>query len=157
MDTSHLLEMELPIEQPQPTDGSIPGFSPITAMLVFLLTALLSKVLVEMWLTTRDKLLARRRLLAQMGVDNVKQPPGPRGLPVLGYLPFLGKQAHVKLNQLAQKFGSIYQIAMGPYNAVVLSDPELIRKCFREEVFSARPEMFLRQDVLKNQGECKCE
>ena len=35
-------------------------------------------------------------------------PPGPTGLPVVGYLPFLGKEPHKDIAKLGQKYGNIF-------------------------------------------------
>ena len=37
--------------------------------------------------------------------------PGPRGLPLLGYLPFLGKSPHQELSKLGEKYGGIFRYA----------------------------------------------
>lgn len=34
-------------------------------------------------------------------------PPGPRGLPIVGYLPFLGGATHVAFKKLADHYGPI--------------------------------------------------
>lgn len=36
-------------------------------------------------------------------------PPGPIGLPVVGYLPFLTDKPHEKLEKLRKKYGNIYR------------------------------------------------
>lgn len=43
-----------------------------------------------------------------------KLPPGPIGLPFVGYLPFLNaKNPHISLTELAEKYGRIYSMQMG--------------------------------------------
>lgn len=43
-----------------------------------------------------------------------KLPPGPLGLPIIGYLPFLDpKYPHLSLTKLAEKYGKFYSIQMG--------------------------------------------
>lgn len=78
--------------------------------------------------------------------------PGPSGLPFVGYLPFLGRAPHEHLWQLVEKYGDIYQVNMASSPAIILSDPKLIREAFKQEAFSARPDMFLRDDILQNRG-----
>lgn len=46
-------------------------------------------------------------------------PPGPRGVPLFGYLPFLGQNAHVKCMNLAKKYGSVFSVKLGPNNCVM--------------------------------------
>lgn len=37
-----------------------------------------------------------------------KLPPGPTGLPVFGYYPFLGKEPEKKLRELGKKYGNVF-------------------------------------------------
>ena len=55
-------------------------------------------------------------------------PPGPRGLPVVGYLPFLGKRPEKTAYNLSEKYGKIMTIRMGTEDAVFLNDYESIHK-----------------------------
>lgn len=51
-------------------------------------------------------------------------PPGPVGLPILGYLPFLDrKQPQRTLELLSAKYGKVFSIQMGRITAVVIADP----------------------------------
>ncbi len=70
---------------------------------------------------------------------HVGLPPGPSGVPVLGYLPYLTKNIHLQLTDLAKQFGSIYKLYFGRHLVVVLSDPKVIREAFKKEAFSGRP------------------
>ncbi|XP_050692357.1 cytochrome P450 18a1-like [Eriocheir sinensis] len=81
-------------------------------------------------------ILAVRYLLAPRGCP---LPPGPWGVPVFGYLPFLSKDIHYSLLGLARRFGPIYSIRFGIKRFVVLADPDVIRDAFRREEFHARP------------------
>lgn len=69
----------------------------------------------------------------------MKLPPGPYGVPMLGYLPFLGPTTYLTMYELAQKFGDIYSIALGQRVMIVLSDPMLIREAFNQAAFTGRP------------------
>ncbi|XP_040068815.1 cytochrome P450 2F3 [Ixodes scapularis] len=55
-------------------------------------------------------------------------PPGPRGLPLLGYLPFLEKNLHVKLRDLSREYGPVFGLKVGAANIVVLNDFESIKE-----------------------------
>lgn len=78
-------------------------------------------------------------------------PPGPLGIPVLGFLPFVSKNFHLTLTQLSQKYGSCYQIFLGSKRIVVLSDARLIKDAFRQPVFSGRPDSELTR-ILQGYG-----
>lgn len=74
-------------------------------------------------------------------LKNVRKrlPPGPYGIPVLGYIPFLGENTYLTLYELSKKFGDIYSISLGQRVFVVLSDPIIIREAFNDSAFSGRP------------------
>ncbi|KOB77579.1 Uncharacterized protein OBRU01_03830, partial [Operophtera brumata] len=83
-------------------------------------------------------------------------PPGPWGLPIVGYLPFINqKWPHFTLVDLSRKYGPVYGISMGNIYAVVLSDHKLIREAFAKENFSGRAPLKLVSMWLKNFGMSK--
>ncbi|KAG0417603.1 hypothetical protein HPB47_005478 [Ixodes persulcatus] len=66
--------------------------------------------------------------LRQKFGKNQTLPPGPRGLPLLGYLPFLEKNLHVKLRDLSGEYGPVFGLKVGAANIVVLNDFESIKE-----------------------------
>ncbi|KAK1559675.1 hypothetical protein Q3G72_017168 [Acer saccharum] len=52
-------------------------------------------------------------------------PPGPRGLPIIGYLPFLGTHLRV--------YGPIYKLWLGNKLCVVVSSPSLAKELVRDQ------------------------
>ncbi|KAK3041050.1 hypothetical protein RJ639_026847 [Escallonia herrerae] len=60
-------------------------------------------------------------------------PPGPRGLPLVGYLPFLGTDLHQSFTELAQVHGPIFKLWLGSKLCVVLSSPAVIREVVRDQ------------------------
>ena len=69
-----------------------------------------------------------------------KLPPGPWGLPVIGYLLFMGNEKHTRFMELAKQYGSLFSARLGNQLTVVMSDYKLIRECFRREEFTGRPD-----------------
>ncbi|XP_042491913.1 flavonoid 3',5'-hydroxylase 2-like [Macadamia integrifolia] len=68
-------------------------------------------------------------------------PPGPKGWPVIGALPLLGKMPHVALFELAKKSGPVMYLKMGTCGMVVASTPEAARVFLKtlDLNFSNRP------------------
>ncbi|CAM8906540.1 unnamed protein product [Rhodiola kirilowii] len=60
-------------------------------------------------------------------------PPGPRGLPLLGYLPFLGTDPHVTFANLSKVYGPIFKVQLGNKLHIVLSSPELVKEVVRDK------------------------
>ncbi|XP_068650576.1 cytochrome P450 71AU50-like [Aristolochia californica] len=67
-------------------------------------------------------------------------PPGPRGLPLLGNLPFLDPELHSGFAQLARIYGPILSIRLGTKLAVVVTSPSLAKEILRDHdiVFANR-------------------
>ena len=83
--------------------------------------------------------------------SNLPLPPGPLGLPLLGYLPFLKQEAHLTFTSLAKTYGPIYQIKLGNTRVVVITSSKYVREAFRQQVFSGRPSNELTK-ILKGYG-----
>ena len=65
-------------------------------------------------------------------------PPGPRGLPIVGYLPFMGKRMEQTVYQLSKKLGKILTIRMGSDDVVFLNDYESVYKVSAKELSCPR-------------------
>ncbi|ESR59260.1 hypothetical protein CICLE_v10017705mg [Citrus x clementina] len=64
---------------------------------------------------------------------NAKLPPGPRGLPVVGYLPFLGTtDLHKTFTELSGVYGPIFKIWLGNKLCAVVSSPALVKQVLRK-------------------------
>lgn len=67
-------------------------------------------------------------------------PPGPRGLPLLGYLPFLSPDLHRDFTKLSKTYGPIYKLWLGNKLCIVITSPSIAREVVREQdlVFANR-------------------
>ena len=82
-----------------------------------------------------------------------RRPPGPRGLPVLGYLPWLDPARPYKsLTALARKFGPVFSVKMGSVDCVVVADNKIIRDLFSQDSVSGRPPLYLFSEVMEESG-----
>jgi len=55
-------------------------------------------------------------------------PPGPRGLPLLGVVPWLGIYTQKTFVEWSKKYGSVMSVRMGMEDLVVLNDFESIQE-----------------------------
>ena len=87
------------------------------------------------------------------GESKTKMPPGPWGLPIVGYLPFLDPQApYLTLSNLEKKFGKVFSVQLGQVSCVVLTDPTLIRQAFSRSEFSGRAPLFMTHGIMGGFG-----
>ncbi|MCL7037771.1 hypothetical protein MKW94_010287, partial [Papaver nudicaule] len=67
-------------------------------------------------------------------IKNKKQlPPGPRGLPLVGSLPFLDPELHTYFANQAQKFGPIFKLQLGNKLGIVISSPSLAKQVLKDQ------------------------
>ncbi|KAK4381445.1 Flavonoid 3'-monooxygenase [Sesamum angolense] len=70
--------------------------------------------------------------LVKLGKQRLSLPPGPCGLPIVGYLPFLREDLHHQFTELADKYGPIYKLWIGSKLWTVISSPSLIKEVVRD-------------------------
>lgn len=81
-------------------------------------------------------------------------PPGPRGLPVLGYLPWLDRvRPHETLTALSRRYGPIFTVPMGGVRAVVLAEEALVRTALARDACSGRAPLYLTHGLMQGHGE----
>ncbi|KAK4796941.1 hypothetical protein SAY86_029267 [Trapa natans] len=81
-----------------------------------------------------------RATLRRFGSGRPSLPPGPRGLPFLGYLPFLRTDLHREFAKLSETYGPIYKLWLGNKLCVVITSPSLVKEITRDHdsVFANR-------------------
>lgn len=72
-------------------------------------------------------------------------PPGPRGLPLVGSLPFLDPNLHLHFARLAAAYGPIFHLKLGQKLMVVVSSSSLA-----EEVLKAQDPILANRDMPAN-------
>lgn len=65
--------------------------------------------------------------------EESRLPPGPRGLPIVGFLPFLRPNLHHQFTELSQQYGPIYKFWLGSKLCVVLNSPSLAKEVVRDQ------------------------
>ncbi|XP_057381565.1 methyl farnesoate epoxidase-like [Daphnia carinata] len=76
-------------------------------------------------------------------------PPGPRGLPVVGYIPFLKKhdaKPYKALIKLSQTYGPVTGFYMGPSLTVAVCGYEAVKEALNNDDLNGRPDTFARRE-----------
>lgn len=102
-------------------------FPVATALLTFILCGLMLKSLISNSRRRKEKPL----------------PPGPTGVPILGYLPFIRKPYHIAFKELSEQYGPIIRVRLGFKDLVVLNDLASIRQGLTNPDILFRPEDFV--------------
>ncbi|KAF5182938.1 Cytochrome p450, partial [Thalictrum thalictroides] len=111
---------------------------------------MISKVLYE--ITTIPVLILSITLiffaLYQYGIKKsrnkkVSLPPGPRGLPIVGNLPFLDRNLHTYFTKLAETYGPIFKLQLGSKLCVVWNSASIVKEAQKEHDI-----IFANRDVL---------
>nr|APH81376.1 cytochrome P450 CYP3034A1 [Tigriopus kingsejongensis] len=88
-------------------------------------------------------------LLYIFGEQEKDVPPGPSSVPILGSIPFVpkrfrhGGRLHIPklFNYLAQTYGPISRVYLGPLPTIVISDLDLVKEAFKKDEITSRPPM----------------
>ena len=97
--------------------------------------------------------LAVRHILSRI-LLHPNLPPGPRPLPVVGNLLQFGSDPHKALAKMANQYGAIMTIYLGPMCAVVLSDLEVVKEAMvvQGDVFSDREQPSFLEEAFQLKG-----
>ncbi|GBM52619.1 Cytochrome P450 2J2 [Araneus ventricosus] len=66
-------------------------------------------------------------------------PPGPMGLPLVGYLPFLTEDMYLDFIKLGMKYGDVFSIRLGSQDIVVLHGGDAIKEALNKPELLGRP------------------
>lgn len=81
--------------------------------------------------------------------------PGPRGLPLVGSLPWLWGQVHAeKYRQWAAEYGDVFQVQLGNRTAVVVNSSSAARSLFlgQREATNSRPLFYVLHQKVQSGG-----
>ena len=93
-----------------------------------------------MWLTVVVVAVLTCLLWKCLNGRKRKEPPGPWGLPIVGYLPFVDtKRPNVYFAELAKKHGDVYQLQMGSYKLVVVNGQRAVKLLYGKADFLSKP------------------
>ncbi|XP_066540401.1 cytochrome P450 1A1 [Hoplias malabaricus] len=75
--------------------------------------------------------------------------PGPQSLPLIGNVLELGRNPHLSLTAMSQRYGSVFRIRIGTRPVVVLSGSETLRQALikQGEDFAGRPGLYSFQFI----------
>ncbi|XP_069156797.1 cytochrome P450 306a1 [Procambarus clarkii] len=83
----------------------------------------------------------------------INLPPGPWGLPVVGYLPWLNPRTpHLTMVRLVERYGRLFSLRMGGVLVVVMADPHTIREVLAQRSTTGRAPLFLTHGIMKGYG-----
>ncbi|PWA53206.1 cytochrome P450 [Artemisia annua] len=71
-------------------------------------------------------------MFAYTGTSRALLPPGPYGLPVVGYLPFLSSNLHERFTKMAHRYGPIFSIRLESKLHIVVNSVDLSKVVVRD-------------------------
>lgn len=94
-------------------------------------------------------------LLSYIFWKNTGLPPGPWGIPILGYLPWVDpKTPYLTFTELSKKYGPIYGLSLGSIYAVVVTEPKVIKHLFFKDATIGRAPLYLTHGIMNGYGKC---
>lgn len=83
--------------------------------------------------------------------DKLRNIPGPMGLPIVGYFPFLGRKMHLTLTDLWKIYGDVYKLEIGSRRMVVINGQKALRQALlNKNDFGGRPDYCSYQMASKD-------
>ncbi|GIY17056.1 cytochrome P450 2J6 [Caerostris extrusa] len=95
----------------------------------------------ELTVTTVLAVLVLLVVVVYKWIQNRKlnYPPGPIGLPFVGYLPFLIKEGYIKVRNLSKKYGDLFCFYFGPQLVISVNEYETAKEILSHPMTLARP------------------
>lgn len=80
--------------------------------------------------------------------------PGPRGLPIIGNLPIIGKYPYQAFTNLAKQYGNVFQIRIFSQNILVVNGLEIIKEALLKPQgdFAGRPNFYTLKNAVKGRA-----
>ncbi|MEH1919398.1 cytochrome P450 [Nostoc sp.] len=80
--------------------------------------------------------------------------PGPRGLPIIGNLPIMGKYPYQTFTNLAKQYGNVFQIRIFSQTIVVLNGLETIKEALLKQQgdFAGRPNFYTLKNAVRGRA-----
>lgn len=107
-------------------------------------------------LVTTAAVVAYFLLKSLLDVKRRRLPPGPAGLPFIGYIPLFPSDYAAKLLQLFKHYGSVFSMRLGTTDVVFVSDYQILKAIGNMDVFQGRPQFPLFSIVTPTLFLCKC-
>ncbi|XP_015783165.1 cytochrome P450 2J2-like [Tetranychus urticae] len=79
-----------------------------------------------------------------------KLPPGPWGLPFVGYLPFIRQDEYNHVTQLAAKYGPVFSFKCGQFDVIVINQWKFIKEALANEHLLGRPKATFIPGVMEH-------
>jgi len=81
-------------------------------------------------------------------------PPGPRGVPILGVIPFIGSHIERTFRDWGKQYGPVMAVRLGRKDFVILNNLDVIKQALVKEgaKFSGRPRFPLMNEMTKGHG-----
>ncbi|XP_065309469.1 cytochrome P450 2A12-like [Dermacentor albipictus] len=99
---------------------------------------------IAVWSTIASVLFGLKSLVSKRrDKKSERLPPGPSGVPLLGYLPFVWKPYHVAFKEMSDHYGPIFRVRLGCRDVVVLNDVASVREGLNNPDIFYRPEDFV--------------
>ena len=101
--------------------------------------------------------LALKHIINRLLMWN-KLPPGPIGVPILGYVPFLKKFPYLQFTELSKVYGSVCTLRLGPSDTIVISGWAAINEALSKDELLDRPDFFSSFGLVRTfvEGNGKC-